>query len=232
MSKKQNFSFVLDKTCISNVYPDIPYEINYIITVAENQSMQIETIGFDGCEAIVQPINAQSGKIVVTPSSETTEGKVMVFATNEKGEVCMQTIHLKMAIVITVNAWAKFADFQGKISSGQSGTPAFEYKRSNSNKWTRIEANVEGNTFSAKATGLRPQTDYLIRPVFGEEPGKEETFKTEAAEQVPYSNFDSWYMVGDAPCVGNGGPDSLWDSGNKGGASVKVIPTTEEKDEM
>ena len=130
---------------------------------------------------------------------------------------------------VTVNAWAKFADFQGKISSGQSGTPAFEYKRSNSNKWTRIEANVEGNTFSAKATGLRPQTDYLIRPVFGEEPGKEETFKTEAAEQVPYSNFDSWYMVGDAPCVGNGGPDSLWDSGNKGGASVKVIPTTEEK---
>ncbi len=228
LSKKQNFTFVLDKTCISNVYPDIPYEINYIITVAENQSMQIETIGFDGCEAIVQPINAQSGKIVVTPSSETTEGKVMVFATNEKGEVCMQTIHLKMAIVITVNAWAKFADFQGKISAGQSGTPAFEYKRENASNWTRLEAEVNGNSFTAKATGLRARTTYLVRPVFGEEPGEEVPFTTEAAEQIPYSNFDLWYMDGKAPYVGEEGVQT-WDSGNKGGAGFGVIPTTEEK---
>ena len=132
---------------------------------------------------------------------------------------------------VTVNAWAKFADFQGKISAGQSGTPAFEYKRENAANWTRLEAEVNGNTFTAKATGLRARTAYLVRPVFGEEPGEEVPFTTEAAEQIPYSNFDLWYMDGKAPYVGEEGVQT-WDSGNKGGAGFGVIPTTEEKSDI
>lgn len=44
-------------------------------------------------------------------------------------------------------------------------------------------------------------------------------------------NFDSWYLSGKAVCPGVEGI-TVWDTGNKGGASFGFNPTTEEKTDV
>ena len=130
-----------------------------------------------------------------------------------------------------VNAWAKLAYLNGNIPSGKTGTPYFEIKEARATTWTKVTAVVSGKTFTAKATGLKPQTTYSVRGVVGEEQGTEVSFTTEAAEQVPYSNFDLWYKNGKAWYTGVEGI-STWDSGNGGGASFGFNPTSEETSDV
>lgn len=235
LPKKQSFSFVLDKTCISNMFPEVSYEVTYTITSEENQNIHIETIIPNGWNVIVEQTNTQSGKIIITPSSLAMDGKVLVFAVNEKGNVCMQSILLKMNMIINVNAWAQFAYVTIETFSKERNITHFEYKRENTNHWTRIEATINGTDFSAKLTGLRPRTTYVVRPVFGEETGEEVSFTTEAAEQIPYSNFDTWYSsiaAGNEYNTPGVNGEQVWDTGNKGGAGFNQIPTTIETEEV
>lgn len=68
-----------------------------------------------------------------------------------------------------------------------------------------VNAVISGKTFSAKVTGLEAATSYVFRGIVGEEKGEEKEFTTEGTDQVPYMNFDSWYMSGKAVCPGVGG---------------------------
>lgn len=210
-----------------------------MINVAERRVMVIVEEGQDLSDIQVLGVKLDVVPATYFPEPETLTDftKMQIIKVESFGDTVEWRIRVNHPIeeesAVSVNAWAQFADFQGKVSSGQSGTPAFEYKRGNASKWTRVEATVNGTTFSARVPGLRPRTAYVVRPVFGEEPGEEVPFTTEAAEQIPYSNFDTWYMDGtgetkNAPCVGVEGVRT-WDSGNKGGAGFGVIPTTEEK---
>lgn len=228
LPKKQSFSFSLDKTCISNMFPEASYEVNYTITAAENQNVQVETIGFDGCEALVQPINAQNGKIVITPSSKTTKGKIMVFAANERGDVYMQTVYLEMIEIITTieEVRAHSAYVTSQVPVEEIGTAAFEYSRSRANEWTRVEATINRNIISAKLSGLRPDGMYYLRPVIDGKAGKAVQFYTEGADQIIDSGFD-WWNEPDSE-----GLPQVWDSGNAWGASLGVIPTTKEKTDV
>lgn len=130
-----------------------------------------------------------------------------------------------------VNAWAKFAYLTGNIPSGNNSQPYFEYKQVREANWTKIKADVDGKTFSTKVTKLKPKTDYVFRAIVGNQVGSEVAFTTENVEQVPYSNFDKWYMEGKAWYTGEEGIET-WDSGNKGGASFGFNPTTEETKEV
>ncbi|MDE7074407.1 MAG: DUF4988 domain-containing protein, partial [Odoribacter sp.] len=178
LPKKESFSFSLDKTYISNMFPEVSYEVNYTITAAENQNVQVETILKSGrFDVVVQPISNQSGKIVITPPSYTawsTYGKVVLLAANERGDVRMQTINLEMSIYteiempISVDAWALFANVSARMPSGMDGELAFEYRRSGYNDWKRVEAEVSGQMFKAKITGLTANKDYVVRSVVGE----------------------------------------------------------------
>lgn len=129
------------------------------------------------------------------------------------------------------NAWAKFAVLSGNIPVGNSGEAAFEYRKSGESSWKKVAAVISGKTFSAKVSGLDPATSYIFRGIVGEETGGEKEFTTESMEQVPYMNFDSWYMSGKAVCPGVDGI-TVWDTGNKGGASFGFNPTTEEKTDV
>lgn len=129
------------------------------------------------------------------------------------------------------NAWAKFAVLNGNIPAGNSGEAAFEYRKSRESSWQRVNAVISGKTFSAKVTGLEAATSYVFRGIVGEEKGEEKEFTTEGTDQVPYMNFDSWYMSGKAVCPGVEGI-TVWDTGNKGGASFGFNPTTEEKTDV
>lgn len=129
------------------------------------------------------------------------------------------------------NAWAKSAVLSGNIPSGNSGSAAFEYRKTRESAWKKVTAQISGNKFSAKVTGLDASAQYVFRGIVGEEIGSEVQFTTEAAEQVSGLNFDAWYMDGKAFCPGIEGIP-IWDTGNKGGASFGFNPTTEEKSDV
>lgn len=130
---------------------------------------------------------------------------------------------------VDVNEWAHFAYASTKLPAGTEGTPAFEY-RSGGGDWQRVQATKEsGSIFQAKLEGLKANTRYTVRAVVGEQSGTESTFTTERDDQIPYSNFDTWYLDGKAWCTGVEGIVT-WDSGNKGSANYgNTNPTTEEK---
>lgn len=136
---------------------------------------------------------------------------------------------------ISVDAWALFANVSAQMPSGASGTPAFEYKLNTRKNWKRVEAEVSGQMFQTKIEGLTANKKYVVRSIVGEHVGEEVEFTTERAEQIPYSNFDTWYMLTlEGNAYGTPGVEGVkgWDTGNEGGARYKKIPTKEEKDNV
>lgn len=134
--------------------------------------------------------------------------------------------------VNVMDVWAKFATLRGRwYTAVRPEGIGLEYSIDR-NTWmpaTALTFNESSKTFSASVAALEPATTYYYRTTSAEK-GASETvreFSTEAADQVLYSNFDSWYADGKAPMVGIGGEQVIWDSGNKGGASFGVIPTLE-----
>lgn len=136
--------------------------------------------------------------------------------------------------VNVMDVWAKFATLRGRwYTLSRPEGMGLEYSKDKVN-WTpatQVTFDESLKTFTAFVKDLEPATTYYVRSVA--DGGASETvrmFTTEGAEQVPYSNFDKWYLNGKAPMVGVDGEKVIWDSGNQGGASFGVIPTLEAKD--
>lgn len=129
------------------------------------------------------------------------------------------------------NAWSNFAYLSGRyIFDGieDESKFAFEYQADGASDWTKVTEleKGDGNTFTAKATGLTPNTKYKYRLTYndGEFASEEVEFTTEEATVLYNGNFDVWnYGKGDysktwfaeaADKAGLG--TSFWDSGNIG----------------
>jgi len=202
-----------------------------MVTVQEGQSLsdiQVEDVKLAPSGAIYDPdpltiTNFRKQRaIYVTCFGSIERWLITVINSEETAET---------DIVTQVNAWAKLAYLDGNIPLGKTGTPCFEYKEARATSWTKAEATVSDKTFSAKVSGLKPQTAYLVRGRIGEDTGPEVAFTTEAADQVPYSDFDQWYKNGKAWYTGVAGI-ATWDTGNGGGASFGFNPTIEETTEV
>lgn len=152
---------------------------------------------------------------------------VTCFGRTEPWVVTVENKHEEEGGKVTVDAWARFANVSARMPSGVNGTPVFEYKQSGRGKWKSVEAEVSGQVFQAKITGLTANKDYVVRSVVGENVSEEVSFTTEREEQIPYSNFDTWYTDDDAKslCVGLKGLVT-WDSGNKGANTVSAANPT------
>lgn len=134
--------------------------------------------------------------------------------------------------VNVMDVWAKFTTLRGRWYTADCPEGiALEYSVDKS-QWTKVTDlifNEQSKTFTASLTGLEPATTYYYRTTSTGK-GASETireFRTEGAEQIPYMNFDDWYVDDKAPMVGISGQPVIWDSGNKGGASFNIIPTNE-----
>lgn len=152
------------------------------------------------------------------------------------------------------NAWSSFAYLSARYSF--AGIPdeskfAFEYQTDGASDWTKVTAleKGDGNTFTAKVTGLTPGTKYKYRLVYNEEEFASEPveFTTEAQAILPNSSFDLWsnatittalettkkdvpYPLDPDKAIvygtsGDKSPISYWDSGNAGGAAMSKYPT-------
>ena len=136
----------------------------------------------------------------------------------------------------TVNPWAKFAYVSGKYST--EAVPeglGFQYRKSSDADWTDFagDVSVDGKSFSAKITGLEPETLYEFRAVSAQDVRDDSAvqFTTEAADQLPNFNFDSWYKDGkNWYANADMGDNYFWDSGNKGANTLsEVNPTSPEE---
>ena len=136
----------------------------------------------------------------------------------------------------SVNPWAMFAYVNGEYTteSAPEGL-GFQYRKASETEWADFagEISYEGKTFSARITGLEPETLYEFRAVSAQDRREDNAvqFTTEAADQLPNFNFDSWYKDGkNWYANADMGDNYFWDSGNKGANTLsEVNPTSPEE---
>ena len=130
----------------------------------------------------------------------------------------------------SVNPWAKFAYVTGEYTVAEAPEGlGFQYKKAADAGWTDFsgEVSMDGTSFSARITGLEPDTEYEVRAVSAADKrdANAVSFTTEAAEQLPNFNFDLWSDNGHSP---NAEGTAFWDSGNKGASLMNKYPTSQE----
>lgn len=120
---------------------------------------------------------------------------------------------------------------------GQAGADnGFEYKKASETEWRKVDPSLishEGGSFSAKITGLEPETPYVCRAYSGSNYGEELQFTTEPATPLSNPSFDEW-------CTDEKnnklwypwaqGSASFWDTGNKGATTLgesNSVPSSE-----
>ena len=132
----------------------------------------------------------------------------------------------------SVNPFAKYALVSGEFNTSL-GSPSFMYKKSTESQWQSFtNVTVDGGSFSAKLTGLEPNTEYVVKAAAGTVSGAEKSFTTENAQQIPNSNFENWCKDGKSwfPNADLTAANYIWDSGNIGANTMsEKNPTTAEE---
>lgn len=131
---------------------------------------------------------------------------------------------------------AASSDRQIRYRSRRTGTTTF-------GKWTTIDATPGDNfTSTARATDFAAGYDYEYQlMVDGTAKGGTQSFSTEAGVQVPNGDFETWsYLNGKVPfpceesAIGSTGMGTgytgFWGTGNPGGSSFNIIPTSAVED--
>lgn len=129
-----------------------------------------------------------------------------------------------------VNPWAKSAYVNGQYTTEQAPEGlGFQYRKAADAEWTDFsgEISMDGTSFTARITGLEPETAYQVRAVSANDKRDDNivSFTTEAAEQLPNFNFDQWSDNGHSP---NAEGTAFWDSGNGGTSLMNKFPTSQE----
>ena len=133
--------------------------------------------------------------------------------------------------------WARHATVSARYNTAtEPAGMTFQYRRTGEEAWTEFPADglvKDGTAFSAVLTGLEPATEYEVRAITAAEQKDEniQKFTTEAAEQLPNFNFDSWCKDGKSWYANaDMGSNYFWDSGNKGANTLsEVNPTSPEE---
>lgn len=137
---------------------------------------------------------------------------------------------------VKVNPWARFAYVHAQYNTEpEPAGMGFQWRKAGENTWNDFSGELvkEGTAYSARITGLEASTSYEVRAVTAAEQSDDNimTFTTEAANQLPNFNFDSWYKDGKEwyPNADNG-ENYFWDSGNKGANTLSELnPTSPEE---
>lgn len=122
----------------------------------------------------------------------------------------------KYVTSLQVDAWAKFANLsaEGLTSAGTCG---FDIRKVGETAWIAVaNVKVDGLSFSGKATGLTPETQYEVRGMIGEHEGDITTFTTESTPEIPNLDFNTWTWAAPNWYPNADAANSYWGSGNEG----------------
>ena len=139
--------------------------------------------------------------------------------------------------ISSVNAWCNSADVKAVSKTGES--PIIEYKAASASSWTQAEGlEILGRNVSVTLSRQKADTQYSVRIIDGEHVREETAFKTESAAQLHNMNFDEWYSDDPSSAKAAWFPNRnlnesyIWDSANKGTASLGYVPTTPERNDL
>ncbi len=133
--------------------------------------------------------------------------------------------------VVSVDARSYSARIRATFSG--SGSPVLQYRLADETLWQDVtDVTVAGVGISGRLSGLEAGRDYLVRAVNGEEISEEFSFRTEADTQLYNSSFDEWTKEGNGWYPYSGSGERIWDSANKGTASLGVVPTRPEETDV
>lgn len=137
---------------------------------------------------------------------------------------------------ISTNPWAKFAYVYAQYNTeSEPEGMGFEWRKAGESTWTPFSGELtrEGTAYSARIGGLEPSTQYEVRAITAAEHSDDNimSFTTQAADQLPNFNFDSWYKSGkEWYANADLGENYFWDSGNKGANTLSELnPTSPEE---
>lgn len=115
--------------------------------------------------------------------------------------------------------WGQFAYLSGVCNLEEITSPVqFRYKKKSDSEWTTVEAVQEEGTknYSAKVSPLEFGTEYEYYILCGDKAGETCTFTTEAYEEIPNLNFDTWAQNGKNWYPNSDAANSFWATGNEG----------------
>lgn len=150
----------------------------------------------------------------------------------DEQDFVFQVISNLDAEAVSAAPWAMFADVVGRwFAKEQPEGLNFQYRKSADSEWTdfsgAIATDPSTRTFTARLTGLEPQTGYVFRAVSSQDFETTEIgFTTESAEVIPNMSFDAWYQDGEVWYPNQDASNFWWDTANGGTKTLSIYPTT------
>ena len=217
-------------------YFKVSDKLDWVLTITNNANKSFDINGSYTSVKAKQKY-AMSFKLAEDVKGDTGAGNFKVVlddSVNDKSFDYSLDFTTAEAEMKTANVWALFADLTGeyKVDNAPAGL-GFEYCKTGSDNWTSFDGEVtvdEANkTFSARVTGLDPNTKYSFRAKSAKEAGKRLfNVETESVGTVYNMSFDDWWMNGSVPMPNSGKNVTVWDTANPGSKLASVFPTTEE----
>ena len=124
--------------------------------------------------------------------------------------------------------WGQFAYLSGACNLEEITSPVqFRYKKKADSEWITVDAVQEEGTknYSAKVSPLDFGTEYEYYILCGDKTGETCSFTTEAFEEIPNLNFDTWSQSGKNWYANAEASDSYWATGNSGVTMIKDATT-------
>lgn len=218
-------------------YFKVSDKLDWVLTITNNANKSFDIKGSYTSVKAKQKY-AMSFKLAEDVKGDTGAGNFKVVlddSVNDKSFDYSLDFTTAEAEMKTANVWALFADLTGeyKVDNAPAGL-GFEYCKTGSDNWTSFDGEVavdEANkTFSARVSGLNPETKYSFRAKSAKESGKRlYNVETESIGTVYNMNFDDWYMKKSVPMPNSGKDVNVWDTANPGSKLANVFPTTAEE---
>lgn len=145
---------------------------------------------------------------------------VSEFGETEEWTITVEQTQSTVAMT-RVDAWTNVAWLYAHAEQGKQNV--FEYRLATADEWTEVPAQwvtVNGGSISACLRHLQPTTTYVARAKSDDEVSAELTFTTEAAVQLPNSDFTQWWLNGKVWNPWAEGGEPFWDTGNRGATTL------------
>ena len=217
-------------------YFKVSDKLDWVLTITNNANKSFDVKGSYTSVKAKQKY-AMSFKLAEDVKGDTGAGNFKVVlddSVNDKSFDYSLDFTTAEAEMKTANVWALFADLTGeyKVDNAPAGL-GFEYCKTGSDNWNSFDGEVAvdeaSKTFSARVTGLDPNTKYSFRAKSAKEAGKRLfNVETESVGTVYNMSFDDWWMNGSVPMPNSGKNVTIWDTANPGSKLASVFPTTEE----
>lgn len=161
--------------------------------------------------------------------------KINFKVTDVDGKVVQKTLNIEISDASVITLDPVISDIHqysttihANIIKEDATNFGFNYRKSGATEWQSVSGVVSGTTYSAKLTGLSPNTTYqYVAKCDGYTSSKISEFTTGNVIALVNGGFESWFTDSDNALVPATSNDALfWDSGNHGSMTCKVNVTT------